>query len=129
MKAKSIVTVIACTAVLTSLFIAAAWSQDDIEVLSSDAFVQSERAPAVFKHDEHNEIADIMECNVCHHVYEDGKFIEDDDSVGYACADCHTIEAQGSQPGLRLAYHKQCKSCHVDKGKGPLACGQCHPAK
>jgi hypothetical protein len=25
-----------------------------------------------------------------------------------------------------MAYHKQCKDCHVEMKKGPVACGECH---
>ena len=80
----------------------------------------------MFKHDAHNEAAEIDECARCHHVYEDGKLVEDEDSVGTPCSDCHTLAAQGGQPGLMSAYHKQCKGCHEAEGKGPMACGQCH---
>lgn len=125
MKARTIITLV-LAGLLTVLFVGAAQSQDDIMELKADAFDKHSRPAAVFMHDDHNEKAELYDCNVCHHVYEDGKFMEDDDSVGIPCSDCHGLEANGSQPGLMTAYHKQCKGCHQDKAKGPLACGECH---
>ncbi|MBA4358368.1 MAG: acidic cytochrome c3, partial [Desulfovibrio sp.] len=40
--------------------------------------------------------------------------------------DCHKVKPAGKATGLQRAYHKQCIDCHRTKGKGPLACGQCH---
>jgi hypothetical protein len=78
----------------------------------------------------HNEKAQIGRLRrECHHVYQDGKLVEGESSEDQACADCHTLKAQGSQPGLRMAYHRQCKECHVEKKKGPVACGECHVKK
>ena len=125
MKAKTIITLV-LAGLLTMLLMATAQSQDDMVELKSDAFDAHSRAAAVFKHDGHNELAELDDCARCHHVYEGGVLAQDEDSVGTACADCHTVKAQGSQPGLMTAYHKQCKGCHVAQGKGPVACGQCH---
>ncbi|WP_461210221.1 acidic tetraheme cytochrome c3 TmcA [Desulfocurvus sp. DL9XJH121] len=125
MKAKTIITLV-LAGLLTMLFMAAAQSQDEMTEIKSDAFAAHSRAAAVFKHDEHNEKAGLEDCAACHHVYTDGKLAEGEDSAGTACAECHTLKAQGSQPGLMTAYHKQCKGCHETEGKGPLACGQCH---
>jgi len=125
MNARTIVTLV-LAGLLTVLFIGAAQSQDDIVELKAEAFLKHTRPAAVFKHDEHNEKAELQDCNICHHVYKDGKLMADEDSVGTPCADCHGLKANGRQPGLMAAYHKMCKGCHEAKGKGPLACGQCH---
>ncbi|BBD08170.1 acidic tetraheme cytochrome c3 TmcA [Desulfovibrio ferrophilus] len=125
MNARTIVTLV-LVGLLTVLFVGAAQSQDDMVQLKADAFVTHTRPAAVFVHDEHNEKAGVEDCNACHHVYEDGKFMADDDSAGTACSECHMLKANGRQPGLMVAYHKQCKSCHEAEGKGPMACGQCH---
>lgn len=116
-------------AVFAALLIAlvgVAWSQMDMEVVDNTFFEDPERPPATFVHDDHNYEADIMDCNVCHHVYEDGEFQEDQDSVGMYCSDCHGLEADGSMPGLMQAYHGQCKGCHLEKDAGPVTCGGCH---
>lgn len=125
MNARTIVTLV-LAGLLTVLFMGAAQSQDDIVDLKAPAFINHTRPAALFAHDAHNEKAGLEQCNACHHVYEDGKFMEDQDSVGTACSDCHTLKAQGRQPGLMVAYHKQCKGCHESQAKGPVACGQCH---
>ena len=125
MKAKTIVTLV-LAGLLTMFVMAAAQAQEDIVELKSDAFVKHARPAAVFKHDAHNEAAEIDDCARCHHVYEDGKLVEGQDSVGTPCSDCHALKAQDDQPGLMTAYHKLCKGCHEAEGKGPMACGQCH---
>jgi hypothetical protein len=95
-------------------------------VIDSEAFENSRRPPAVFRHDDHNELAQIEECNICHHVYEDGELIEDESSEDQTCGDCHALQDNGRIPGLMKAFHINCKSCHRQKNKGPLMCGQCH---
>jgi len=71
-------------------------------------------------------LAQIEECTECHHVYEDGKRLEDESSEDQRCADCHELQDNGSISGLMKAYHTNCKSCHREKKKGPIMCGQCH---
>ena len=101
-------------------------AQEDMIVIDNTVFESPRRPPAVFKHDEHNELAGIEECNQCHHVYEDGTLLEDESSEDQRCADCHELTDSGQIPGLMLAFHTNCKSCHREKKKGPLMCGQCH---
>ncbi len=108
-------------------------AQEDMTVLDSSVFENPQRPPAVFKHDHHNETAQIEECNQCHHVYADGKRLEHESSEDQSCADCHEQEDKGTRPGLVKAFHLNCKDCHRRTKKGPLMCGQCHvrhlPAK
>jgi hypothetical protein len=101
-------------------------AQEDMSFIDNSVFENPKRPPAVFEHDLHNELAAIEECNICHHVYEDGKLIEDESSEDQGCADCHEMQDIGRRPGLMKAYHTRCKSCHREKKKGPLMCGQCH---
>ncbi len=108
------------------LILAAAYSQEDMVVVNDPGFKASQRPPAVFQHDQHNESAGIEECNECHHVYEDGNLAEDESSEDQSCSDCHGLKADGSQPGLMKAFHANCKGCHQKSGKGPIMCGQCH---
>lgn len=115
-----------CFAVLTlTLCGGSAFSQDDT-VFKLEAFGTLERPISAFDHDTHNEKAQVEDCSICHHVYENGKKLEGESSEDQACSDCHTLKAQGNQPGLRMAYHQQCKNCHIEKKKGPVACGECH---
>jgi hypothetical protein len=106
-----------------------AYSQEDIAILKDNAFKDSQRPPAVFVHDEHNEKAELDECNVCHHVYEAGKKVEDDSSEGQGCSDCHSVEGGSPTRPLMKAYHNMCKSCHRENKAGPVTCGECHPKR
>lgn len=103
-----------------------AFSQEDMEVVDDVGFSTRQRPPAVFRHDEHNEKAEIEDCNECHHVYEDGEKLEDESSEDQSCSDCHEEKDSGSIPGLRKAFHTNCKGCHLEQKKGPIMCGTCH---
>jgi hypothetical protein len=109
-----------------TVFLVNARSQEDMKVVSSDAFTRSQRPAAVFPHDAHNEKASIENCNQCHHVYEEGKLVEDESSEDRRCSDCHGLEDAGRQPGLMKAFHLNCKGCHQEQKKGPVMCGECH---
>ena len=97
-----------------------------MEVVDDSGFFNRQRPPAVFQHDAHNEKAQIEECNECHHVYENGKKLEDESSEDQSCSDCHEQKDAGKQPGLRKAFHFNCKGCHLAKRQGPVMCGTCH---
>ena len=104
-----------------------AYSQEDIVTLEDSAFKDAQRPPAVFAHDDHNEKAEIDECNVCHHLYEGGNKVEDESSEGQGCSDCHNVKEGHPTRPLMKAYHDLCKVCHGEKGSGPVTCGECHP--
>ena len=108
------------------LFVLFAHSQEDMEVVNSDGFSSQQRPPAVFRHDDHNDAAEIEECNECHHVYEDGVKLADESSEDQRCSECHTEKTSGNSPGLRKAFHLNCKGCHQLKKLGPVMCGECH---
>ena len=102
-------------------------SQEDMVFIENDAFEDPRRPRAVFRHDEHNELAEIEECNACHHVYdENGRLVEDESSEGQRCSDCHEVVAAGRKPPLMKAFHLNCKGCHKVQNSGPTMCGQCH---
>jgi hypothetical protein len=109
------------------LFLVSAYSQEDMRFVNTDAFENPQRPPALFNHDSHNELAEIEQCNECHHIYDDdGNLLEDESSEDQACADCHQLNTQGKKPALMKAYHTNCKGCHLKQNKGPVMCGQCH---
>jgi len=109
------------------LFGLPAFSQEDMTHVPRDAFPNPSRPAVPFNHDEHNEKADLQECNVCHHMYDDhGRLQQDMDSVGIPCADCHALRQEGNAPDLREAYHGQCWGCHEQRNAGPVMCGECH---
>jgi hypothetical protein len=101
-------------------------SQEEMAVIEDAGFQKRQRPPAVFKHDDHNEVAEIEECSECHHIYANGKKLEDESSEDRLCSECHTETSSGNQPGLKKAFHLNCKGCHQAKKKGPIMCGQCH---
>jgi len=121
--------VILIIALISFLLVLPAFSQEDMEVVDGDSFESQRRPPAVFRHDAHNETAEIEECNECHHVYENGERVADESSEDQRCADCHTEKALDNQPGLRKAFHLNCKGCHQSKKQGPVMCGECHVKK
>jgi glycyl-tRNA synthetase (class II) len=110
-----------------SIFVLA---QEDMKEIKSPAFKIHQRPPAIFQHDKHNEKAELYDCSVCHHYYENGKLVEGAMSVGQPCSDCHKLKkSKDNKIPLMEAYHKQCIGCHKKRGKGPLACGECHVKK
>jgi hypothetical protein len=116
--------------VLVSLCtVAVAWSQENMTHVDSSVFGNSERPRAVFRHESHNGKAGIDACNACHHVFKDGKKLEDASSEDRRCSDCHALAASGKTPSLRKAFHLNCRGCHEKSGKGPVMCGECHLKK
>jgi len=122
---KAAVIIFAIVVVSAFLFVSA-YSQEDMTSVDSSVFKNPQRTPSIFRHDEHNEIAGIEECNQCHHVYDDGTLVEDESSEDQRCSDCHGLKPSGSTPALMKAYHTNCKECHLKEKKGPVMCGECH---
>lgn len=108
------------------LFPPAGGCQEDMVSVDRTVFENPQRAASVFNHEAHNENAEIEDCAVCHHVYEEGELVEDESSEDQMCSDCHGLEAVGGQPGLRRAFHLNCKGCHLERKSGPIMCGECH---
>ncbi len=129
MKLKHIFPIsIILMSLILSVFIC--FAQEDMKYIKSPAFKTYQRPPAVFEHDKHNEKAEIYDCSVCHHVYENGKLVEGAMSVGQPCSDCHHLKkTKENKIPLMDAYHKMCIGCHKKRKKGPLACGECHVKK
>lgn len=111
---------------LSTALLVTAYSQEDMMVVDNTVFLQPERPPAVFEHDDHNDAAGIDECQECHHIYEDGVLLEDESSEDQMCSECHDLEPAGTMPGLMKAFHLNCKGCHQEEKKGPVMCGECH---
>ncbi len=112
--------------VFSVVLIAVAQSQEDMELVDNTVFENPQRPPALFNHESHNEAAGIEECSGCHHLYEDGKLMEDESSEDQQCAECHGFDDEGGQPGLTKAFHLNCKGCHLEQQAGPILCGECH---
>lgn len=112
-----------CTITILGLWMIPGWSQSSMTHVPTDGFEVVQRPAAVFVHDEHNALAGVTDCWVCHHM--DGEPDPDQSSEGIPCSSCHPETNPDGTP-LMQAYHEQCKGCHEQEGKGPLACGQCH---
>lgn len=117
-----------CTVVFLALFVlvATGFSQEDMRFVDNSVFVKPERPAVLFNHDTHNEKSDIEDCSSCHHLYENGKLLEDESSEDQSCSDCHGRKDTGSTVSLRKAFHLNCKGCHLENNAGPIMCGQCH---
>ncbi len=124
------------TGVLFIIFIIAAsiffvafsgYSQEEVTTVEDSALVKKMRPSVPFAHDEHNEAAEIEDCNTCHHVFEDGKLIEDESSEDSECSECHGAEGEEFPMELVKTYHLRCKGCHLEKKAGPVLCAECHP--
>lgn len=101
-------------------------AQEEMRLVDNSVFEKITRPAAVFEHDRHNEISQLDDCIVCHHVYENGKQSEDESSEDMRCVDCHDGSKEGPQLLLRKAYHQNCKGCHLERKAGPILCGECH---
>ena len=115
--------------IISFLLVLPAFSQEDMEVVDSQGFSKQQRPAAVFRHDEHNELAEIEDCSECHHVYENGEKLEDESSEDQSCSECHVEKGAEDKPGLKKAFHSNCKGCHLEQKKGPIMCGKCHVRK
>lgn len=124
-KSSVLFCTLAAVAVSLCTFLTA-YAQDDMTHVDNDVFLDPRRAPSVFNHEEHNEAAELYECNVCHHIYENGEKLEFESSEDMRCADCHPLESDGNPPALMDAFHRNCKGCHEQRNLGPIMCGQCH---
>ena len=112
--------VLICFGVLNS------YCQEDIKLLHDNAYFMHQRPPVPFLHDSHNEIANISECNICHHVYKNGIKNEDESSEDKKCSQCHLTKHNKDTLNLTKVYHLRCKGCHLQKSKGPILCSECH---
>lgn len=99
--------------------------ENEAEVILDEAFENHQRPGSLFNHDLHMEMVEDS-CNVCHHVYKDGKLVPDESSEDMTCSECHKLKSEDERPDLLSAYHKSCKECHEKESKGPITCGECH---
>lgn len=117
---------IVITLFVSILAVISGFSQDDVTTVEDSAFAEKMRPSVPFMHDEHNETAEIEECNTCHHVYEDGEKDEYESSEDMECSECHKLDNSKNPMSLVKIYHVQCKRCHQERKAGPIMCGECH---
>ena len=119
--AKKLIIIAAIAATLVLYFIPALCQEAEN---MGAAFENKQRPVSQFDHEAHMELVD-MDCGACHHM--DGSDPSAGTSEGIPCSDCHDLEgADDGPPALMAAFHNQCKGCHQEQGKGPVACGECH---
>jgi len=109
------------------LFLSLSFSQEEQIVLDHKEIGVHQRPLSHLSHEKH---AEIIDCNRCHHEYdENGNNIGED---GQSCSECHSqVESTENPVSLLEAFHILCKSCHekrLSNGEtsGPVMCGQCH---
>lgn len=72
------------------------------------------------------------DCGACHHVYDDERReLVYQKGAESACGDCHGAWADGDNPSLRDAAHRDCVGCHLERDgrgekTGPFRCAGCH---
>ena len=103
---------------------------EEIIINHSKSFANKRQPPVTFPHELHMEK---YECLDCHHRYENGKNVLDEDeleegSPAAQCAGCHNLKIACD---LQKAFHRQCLYCHVNNRKpgetfGPRMCVGCH---
>lgn len=92
------------------------------------------RPAVIFPHNRHVEAG--LSCKDCHHVYENGKNVLEEDKLeegnqGIRCSACHGSK---SRLDLEQAFHNQCIGCHAtylkkNEKTGSRYCGGCHVRK
>lgn len=101
-------------------------AQEDVQYVADTGFYEKLRPPVYFPHEEHNERAEIYDCALCHHYYdENGVKVEDWTTEDMECSECH-LPKDGDSMKLATQYHLRCKGCHVQAKAGPVQCSECH---
>ena len=111
--------------------------------IASDLWENKTKGAPIFTHEKHVKVHKV-ECNECHHIYEDGKNTWKDGITVTKCGECHdepTIKNETKLPpedqkkNLKLAFHNNCRACHKTlkkenpETKAPVTCKQCLPQK
>jgi len=84
---------------------------------------QKLKGPAPFDHYKHQALEGVT-CKKCHHEAKEGE-------TPKSCFECHQCAKKGEKPNAKIAFHKNCKGCHVEMKKagkktGPTKCNECH---
>jgi len=136
MRKKKIALYIALAGLASLVILGMAYAQDDMLWLEHDIFVGRERPGVAFPHALHaDELG--LDCLECHHIYENGENVWDESEEVQKCSECHSpTENQGKVKKLKIAFHRNCKSCHRMLTKEGMSedapyrkCSDCHEKK
>ncbi len=105
---------------------------DDL-VIDTSGYQPDRKGAVGFSHLAHNEDYDVA-CSDCHHDYQDGKNVWQDEDAVRKCIECHSpLKDQGRARKLSVAYHKNCKNCHHNLAREGISedapyrsCYHCH---
>ena len=109
---------------------------ENITINNVNVYKSKQRPQVEFPHGIHMESD--LSCTDCHHRYQDGKNVLDEDDLeeGGAQVKCSSCHERSTITGnnLREAFHLQCIGCHrkmkkEGKKSGPRLCAKCHPWK
>lgn len=104
--------------------------ESEIFIDNTSAYSSKNRSTVYFSHDNHMET---LECLDCHHDYQNGKNVLDEDELEEGgSARCDACHSKGASIELKTAYHRQCMGCHrqINKQENaglPITCWDCHP--
>ncbi|MCP3954196.1 MAG: cytochrome c3 family protein [Desulfobacterales bacterium] len=105
---------------------------DEVLIHNRIEGLQKSRPGVDFPHELHTEAHDCLEC---HHDYQDGEnVLEEDELDEDGAASCRACHDSSASIDLKTAYHRQCIKCHRGLNKQPdndlpITCGDCHPKK
>jgi len=127
------------TAILTGLvFFSAgvliAADVPDKVTIENQGYKKDKKGSVTFDHKKHATDYKVA-CTECHHIFKDGKNVWKEGDKVQKCSECHDVNENTEKDGMKVmklqnAYHKNCKTCHKEKEKGPFKkCNDCHAKK
>jgi hypothetical protein len=99
---------------------------ETIRIFNQTVFQDHRKGPVVLKHQKHVAVFK-AQCRDCHHIYENRQNVWQQGDPVQSCDTCHKQDKTPRIDKLQNAFHKNCRGCHRDKGRGPYkTCGDCH---
>jgi len=102
-------------------------------VIDNSVYEPDRKGPVYFSHLAHYDDYEVA-CEDCHHEYEDAENVWTEGDPVKKCETCHDpTESEGEVKKLRIAFHTNCKFCHVNLFKEGISedapyksCYDCH---
>ena len=99
---------------------------ETIRIFNTSVFKDHRKGPVTFSHQKHATQYKVL-CRECHHVYENRQNVWEQGVPVQTCDTCHREKKDPRVDKLQNAFHKNCRGCHRDIGKGPYKnCAECH---